>query len=80
MLYNVINKEFGTKGSARISYKIHGEGKTDITRDEALEELKEGLRDEKKAYIVSIKLVLIKCLFSFTISNFYESIRISSKF
>ena len=51
--YGVINEKFGTKGKARISYKIEGETKTALGEEEALEELKEGLRDEKKAYIVS---------------------------
>jgi hypothetical protein len=46
-----LNDKFGVKGTSKIFYKLHGEDKTDKTSEEALKELKEGLRSEKKAYI-----------------------------
>lgn len=76
--YNVINKEFGTKGKARILYKLHGEGKTDLSADEALIELKEGLRDERKAYIVGTLLrFLIFVLMRFFVKiDYYQNLHI----
>jgi len=49
--YMKINKSFGTRGSSKTLFKMHGDFKTSNTAEEALDELKRGLRDEKKAYI-----------------------------
>jgi hypothetical protein len=49
--FSKINETYEVQGSTRILLKLHGDNKTDITPSEALKELKEGLRSEKKAYI-----------------------------
>ena len=50
--FNLLNKFFGTQGQARISFKLHGKSTTHgIDSETALKELKEGLQNDKKAYI-----------------------------
>jgi hypothetical protein len=49
--YSKLNTFFGIKGNCKTLFKLHGDNKTTNTSEEALAELKEGLRNEKKAYI-----------------------------
>ena len=50
--FSLLNKYFGVHGEARISFKLHGEGKT-LGKDSetALSDLCQGLQTEHKAYI-----------------------------
>jgi len=50
--FSLLNKFYGVKGEARISFKLRGKDSTPcVTPAQALNDIKQGLRDETKAYI-----------------------------
>lgn len=50
--FNLLTKYFKVKGSAKIAWKLHGKNQTlGIEKNQALENLINGLRNERKAYI-----------------------------
>lgn len=50
--FGLLNKFFGMKGQARISFKLHGNSVTEgIDKEQARKNLIEGLKQERKAYI-----------------------------
>jgi hypothetical protein len=50
--FNLLNKFFGVKGEARISFKLRGRDAIEgVTSRQALDELKTGLSDSSKAFI-----------------------------
>lgn len=52
MWFGLLNRYFGVKGDARISFKLHGKSKTlGIDSEQALKDLKAGLQSDNKAYI-----------------------------
>eukprot|EP00742_Colponemidia_sp_Colp-10_P003783 GILJ01004028.1.p1 GENE.GILJ01004028.1~~GILJ01004028.1.p1 ORF type:complete len:414 (-),score=67.94 GILJ01004028.1:310-1515(-) len=50
--FGLINKRFGVTGSAGVFWKLHGPNRTvGVSADDALDKLKQGLRDTKTAFI-----------------------------